>query len=108
VAQEIRNCVTCKGSTFIVGSQVSIACIVTRLWMGHLRIGGSIPGTGKRFITCPKCPDQFEVPHSLMFNGSEYCVIEDKMNTPLRLRMSGAILHCPICLMHSWLAQVQL
>lgn len=81
MAQEIRNCVTCKGSTSIVGSQASVVCIVTRLWMGHLRIGGSIPGTGKRFITSPKGPDQFKVPHSLLFTGSEYCVTEDKMNT---------------------------
>ena len=50
MAQEIGNCVTYKGSTSIVVSQASIVCVVTRLWMGHLRIGGSIPGTGKRFI----------------------------------------------------------
>jgi len=79
VAQEIRNCVTCKGSTFIVGSQASIVCVVTRLWMGHMRIGVSIPGTGKRFITSPKGPDHFEVPHSPLVSGSEYRVTEDKM-----------------------------
>jgi hypothetical protein len=56
VAQEIRNCVTCKGSTSIIGSQASIVCAVKRLWMGHLRIGVSIPGTGKIFITFPKGP----------------------------------------------------
>ena len=81
MAQEIRKCVTCKGSTSIVGSQATVVRVVTRLWMGHMRIGGSIPGTGKRFITSAKGPDQFEVPHSLLFSGSEYCVTEDKMNT---------------------------
>lgn len=81
MAQEIRNCVTCKGSTSIVGSQASIACVVTSLWMGHLRVGGSIPGTGKRFITSVKGPDQFEVAHSLLFSGSEYCVTEDEVHT---------------------------
>jgi len=48
--------------------------------MGHLRIGVSIPGMGKRFITSPKGPDHFEVPHSLLVSGSEYHVTEDKMN----------------------------
>lgn len=80
MAQEIRNCVTCKGSTFIVGSQASIVCVVTWLWMGHLRIDVSIPGMGKRFITSPKGPDHFEVPHSLLVSDSEYHVTEDKMN----------------------------
>jgi hypothetical protein len=49
--------------------------------MGHLSIGGSIPGTDKRFITSPKGPNQLKFPHSLLFSGSEYCVTEDKMNT---------------------------
>ena len=80
MAQEIGNCVTCKGSTSIIGSQASIVCVVTRLWMGYLRISGSIRGTDKRFITSPKGPDQFEVPHSHLFSGSEYRVTQDKVN----------------------------
>jgi len=45
--------------------------IVTRLWSGQLRIYGSIPGRIKRFLSSPKCPDQFWNPSNLQISRSQ-------------------------------------
>jgi hypothetical protein len=43
--------------------------IVTRLWGERTINHDLIPGTGKRFLYSPKCPDQFWGPLNLLFKG---------------------------------------
>jgi hypothetical protein len=78
--------------------QDSIVVIATRIrgW----KVGGRIPGRGKRFFPSPTCLDRLSGPPRLLFNGYGGSFLEMKLSglyvnhTPAtrpRLRMSGVL-----------------